>query len=130
MFEALKLFQDKAPKNMDVIFSGTFEISSLLQTNPLGKSNVAERLLYSKMYSNKTPTNKTLNQPANKSPNKTLTSNNPLDKPTTNKPTTKPTTNKPTTNKPTTRLAANANKPKSKTLQKNRPNTVIAPLLG
>ena len=124
MFEALKLFQDKAPKNMDVIFSGTFEISSLLQTNPLGKSNVAARLLYSQMYkklgNNKTLTNKTLNQPVNKSlnkinktPNKTLTPNNPLDK-------------------PTNKLPANANKPKSKTLQKNRksPNTVIAPLLG
>ena len=133
MFEALKVFQDKAPKNMDVIFSGTFEISSLLQTNPLGKSNVAERLLYSQMYnkfkikksSNKTLTNKTLNQPVNKSLNKTP--NNPL-KPT-NKPTNKPTTNKPTTNKPTSKPA---NADKSKTPQKNRksPNTVIAPLLG
>ena len=122
MFSVLKIFQDKAPKNLDVIFSGTFEISSLLQTNPLGKSNVAERLLYSEMYKqlvkNKTLTNKTLKQPVNKSLNKTLNKtlipNNPLDKPTTNK------------------LPANANKPKSKTLEKNQktPNAVIAPLLG
>ena len=105
MYAALKLFQDKAPKNIDVIFSGTFEISSLLQTNPLNKSNAVKRLLYSQMYNR---TLKTINLGNKKTP-----------------------TNKPL-NKPLNKLPANANKPKSKTPQKNRksPNTVIAPLLG
>jgi hypothetical protein len=108
MFAALKIFQDKAPKNMNVISSGTFEMSSLLQTNPFGK-NMTERFLFSQMYdkklktfSNKLMTNQLPTnpfKPANKPPNK------PANKPP-NKPAGKP-----------------AGKPQS-------PDTVLAPLLG
>lgn len=100
MFSALKIFQDKAPKNMDVIRNGTFEISSLLYNNPVGRTNMAERLLYSQMFNKKMMLNK-LKKVKHNSPSKA------------NEPTSKP------TNKPTN----------TKTLQKNS-NKVIAPLLG
>lgn len=119
MFAALKIYQDKATKNMDVISSGTFEISSLLQTNPMGKSNVAERALYLQMY------NRDLKKSKKIGNTKTLT-NKPPNQPPNNPPNQPP-------NKP-----SNAKKLKSKTPQKSPkrkgPNTVIPntviPLLG